>query len=70
MSNLEGANPASGKTVLTARSLKLTTKQPVRDPNPTTKATALTYLIFRAPQSRSGGPVSDGLRLALDVAAA
>ena len=49
MSNLEGANPASGKTILAVGSLRLTTKQPARDPHPTTKATALAYLLFERP---------------------
>jgi len=34
---------------LTAKALRLTTPHPARHPNPTTKATALAYLIFDRP---------------------
>ena len=56
MSNLEGANTPAPRPALTARSLRLTTKQPARDPNPATKATALTYLIFERPDLDRSSP--------------
>src|SRR5271165_5544980 len=52
MAEFEGASPSAPKSRpidLTARRLRLTTPNPARSPNPTTRATSLAYLIFDRP---------------------